>query len=91
MKNQNATEISKTRYIIPYNKYKIELDVFNGEYQGIIFAEVEFPNVEEAMEFDKIIPSWFGIEISNYITNSDMAFGSPEDIKNVLKNANRFE
>ena len=43
------------------------------------------------MEFDKIIPSWFGREISNYITNSDMAFGSPEDIKNVLKNANRLE
>lgn len=43
------------------------------------------------MEFDKIIPDWFGTEISNYITNSDMAFGSPEDIKNVIKNADRFE
>lgn len=79
------------RFIIPYKQYKIELDIFKGEYDGIIFAEVEFPTVKEAKEFDLIIPDWFGVEISNYITNSDMAFGNPKDIKKSLENVNKHK
>ena len=78
--NPNNTEICKTRYIIPYKNYKIELDIFEGEYKDLIFAEVEFLNEKEAFEFDKIIPDWFGIEISNYITNSDMATMSRDEV-----------
>lgn len=87
--NPNYTEISKDRYIIPYKKYRIELDVFQGDFKGLIFAEVEFPNEKEAFEFDKIIPKWFGIEISNYITNSEMATIKVEEVFekiNKLKN-----
>lgn len=78
--NPNYTEIGKDRYIIPYKKYRIELDIFQGDFKELIFAEVEFPNEKEAFEFDKIIPEWFGIEISNYITNSDMAILGKEKI-----------
>ena len=78
--NPNYTEISKDRYIIPYKEYRIELDIFQGDFKGLIFAEVEFSNEKEAFEFDKIIPKWFGIEISNYITNSDMAILGKEKI-----------
>lgn len=86
--NNGYTEIEKTRYIIPYNNYKIELDIFDGEYKGIIFAEVEFSNEKEAIEFDKIIPEWFGTEISTNITNSDMATMNSKviwDIINAIK------
>jgi len=59
--------IVKTRYIIPYaygNKtYKIELDVFHGKLEGLVFAEVEFESVGEAMQFKK--PDWFGNEVSS--------------------------
>ena len=58
--------IVKTRYIIPYlydgKEYKIELDVFHGKLEGLIFAEVEFESVEDAMSFRK--PEWFGAEVS---------------------------
>lgn len=78
--NKNYNEIVKTRYIIPYYNYKIELDVFESDFEGIIFAEVEFKSLEEAMEFDKIIPKWFGPEISNYLTNSEMATSKVEEV-----------
>ena len=59
--------IVKTRYIIPYGyegkEYRIELDVFHGKLEGLVFAEVEFGSVEEAMSFKK--PEWFGEEVSS--------------------------
>lgn len=55
--------ICKTRYLIPYDKYTIELDIFSGNMTGLIMAEVEFPSVEEAQAF--IPPSWFVKEVTN--------------------------
>ena len=91
LNNENNTEIIKTRYIIPYQNYKIELDIFDGEYKGLMFAEVEFKNETESIEFEKNIPKWFVIEISNEITNADMATTNPKVIWNKiekLKNKN---
>ena len=56
-----------------------------------MFAEVEFKNETEAIEFEKNIPEWFVIEISNDITNADMATTNPKVIWNKiekLKNKN---
>ena len=59
--------IIKTRYIIPYTnnkkKYKIELDVFHGKLEGLVFAEFEFESLKDADEFVK--PDWFGKEVSS--------------------------
>jgi len=49
--------ISKKRVLIPYQKYMIELDIFKGDYEGLVFAEVEFDSEEEAKAFEK--PDWF--------------------------------
>lgn len=50
--------ISKTRYIIPIeNHRKIELDIFHGYLEGLIFAEVEFESEEEAAAYQ--LPDWF--------------------------------
>lgn len=55
--------IQKKRYLIPLeNGLKVELDVFEGHLEGLVFAEVEFHSVEEAMEF--IPPDWFGEDVS---------------------------
>ena len=54
--------ISKRRYLIPYEGHTIELDVFLGELEGLIIAEVEFDSVEEAGEF--ISPDWFGEDVT---------------------------
>ena len=55
--------ISKTRYIIPLqNNHKIELDVFHGYLQGLMFAEVEFTSEEDAASFE--LPEWFAEDVT---------------------------
>ncbi len=49
--------IAKRRYCIPLEPYTIELDVFEGELDGMTLAEVEFPSMEEAEAFCP--PEWF--------------------------------
>ena len=80
--NNNYNTIEKERYIIPYENYKIELDVFTGVYTGIVFAEIEFPSEAEA--FNLKLPNWFGTEISSNVTNADMAVGPVDKIFDLL-------
>lgn len=55
--------ISKTRYLIPLDdNHKIELDVFHGYLEGLVFAEVEFDSEEDAAAFT--LPEWFGEDVS---------------------------
>lgn len=62
--------VSKRRYIIPLAEtegstgdpaldglLKIELDLFEGVFQGLIYAEVEFPSEAAANDFKA--PAWF--------------------------------
>ncbi len=55
--------IAKTRYLIPIeNCRKIELDVFHGYLEGLIFAEVEFGSEEEAAAYQ--LPDWFDEDVT---------------------------
>ena len=54
--------ISKTRYLIPYETYTIELDVFEGDLAPLIMAEVEFENEKEALSFTP--PAWFDQDVT---------------------------
>ncbi len=55
--------IKKTRYLIPLtDRLTIELDVFSGELEGLLLAEVEFETEEEANSF--IPPAWFGEDVT---------------------------
>ena len=49
--------ISKKRYLIPFEKYTIELDIFDAPFAPLIIAEVEFETKEEAEGFTP--PAWF--------------------------------
>lgn len=82
--NPNYNTIEKERYLISFDKYNIELDIFKGIYQGIIFAEIEFSSEEIAFEID--LPNWFGPELSSKITNSEMAISPVNKIFDLLKN-----
>ena len=55
--------IAKKRYLIPYNNYTIELDVFEEPFDDMMMAEVEFLSVKEAEEF--VPPEWFGEDVSD--------------------------
>lgn len=55
--------IKKKRYLIPLEKnLKVELDIFEGCLEGLVFAEVEFSSIEEAVEF--VPPEWFAEDVT---------------------------
>lgn len=55
--------ISKRRYLIPFNGYTIELDVFKEPFAPLVLAEVEFQTLEEANAF--VPPAWFGRDVTS--------------------------
>lgn len=52
--------IDKTRYIVNKGSHKWEIDVFAGDNDGLIVAEIELNHENE--QFDK--PDWIGKEVS---------------------------
>lgn len=70
--DEKRVTIIKDRYVIPYiDNLKIELDIFHGEYESIVFAEIEYKDEEQAMKTQ--IPSWFYKEIGNEVSNDKMS------------------
>lgn len=53
--------IDKMRYEIKSGKHVIEVDEFFGENQGLVMAEIELNDENEA--FEK--PNWLGLEVTN--------------------------
>ena len=54
--------IAKKRYMIPYQSYTIELDVFENDLAPLTLAEVEFSTEEQANNF--IPPDWFAEDVT---------------------------
>ena len=56
--------LTKRRYLIPLEgtELTVELDVFSGKFQGLVLAEVEFPDQASADAF--LPPAWFGREVT---------------------------
>ena len=52
--------LSKTRYLEQHGNCLWEIDVFAGENQGLVVAEVELP--DEQADFSR--PDWLGKEVS---------------------------
>jgi len=53
--------IEKTRYEVKSGKHIIEIDVFHGENDGLILAEIELENENETI----FKPNWLGTEVTN--------------------------
>lgn len=62
----DGTVIAKRRYVIPleapWEGLSIELDLFSGSWEGLVIAEVEFPDEKTARAFCP--PEWFGEEVT---------------------------
>ena len=55
--------IAKTRYLIPLpDGLMIELDHFKSPLEGLYLAEIEFPTVEAAKNYEA--PDWFGEDVT---------------------------
>ena len=55
--------IQKTRTRIPYlTNHVIEVDVFHGKLEGLVFAEIEYTDEDDALNLP--IPTWFSKDVS---------------------------
>jgi CYTH domain-containing protein len=54
--------LHKRRHVIPHGDQTIELDVYEGELEGLRVAEIEFPSEDEAIRFQP--PAWLGDEVT---------------------------
>jgi adenylate cyclase len=54
--------LHKRRHVIPHGELAIELDVYEGDLEGLRVAEVEFPSEDEAGRFEP--PQWIGREVT---------------------------
>ncbi len=52
--------IQKTRHYIPYENHIWEVDVFSGDNEGLIIAEIELTSEDETFE----MPDWIGEEVT---------------------------
>ena len=60
--NIDGRLIIKKRYMIPFEKYTIELDVFEDDLAPLTLAEVELTSEEEANAF--VAPDWFAEDVT---------------------------
>lgn len=73
--------LQKERYRIPDTNDPslwIELDVFRGDYEGLVYAEVEFATKERAEAYCP--PIWFGRELTyeKGWSNASLSLAKPE-------------
>jgi CYTH domain-containing protein len=70
--------VVKTRHLIAHGPHTIELDVYAGQLEGLLVAEVEFPDQPSAEEFEP--PDWFGDEVTGdrrYLNQTLATEGAP--------------
>lgn len=75
-----GTPVIKKRYLVPVaGDLTAEVDIYEGELEGLITTEVEFPSLEEAEAF--AAPEWFGKDVSEekaYKNTSLSLYGMPK-------------
>ena len=74
-----GTLIRKTRHNVRYQGYLYEIDVFNGDLDGLVVAELETADTVE----NGRLPEWLGREVTGEIrySNASLALnGFPEMI-----------
>lgn len=56
-----VSELSKVRYKIEFGNHLWEVDVFSGENEGLIVAEIELQSEDEIFQ----IPNWIDVEVTS--------------------------
>jgi adenylate cyclase len=70
--------LHKRRHVLPREGLEIEVDVYAGELEGLVIAEIEFDSEEEARAFEP--PDWLGEDVTGdprYLNETLAAEGAP--------------
>lgn len=58
-----SRRLAKTRHLIPIDDgLTAEVDVFEGELEGLVIGEIEFDSEELSRDFEP--PAWIGVEVT---------------------------
>lgn len=78
---KEGTPVVKKRYLVPVEGgYTAEVDIYEGELEGLMTTEVEFSSLEAAEGFTA--PAWFGEDVSEeraYKNTSLSLYGMPKE------------
>jgi adenylate cyclase len=70
--------LHKRRATIPHGELTIELDLYEGDLEGLVVAEIEFASEEDARAFEP--PDWLGEEVTGareYLNETLAVDGAP--------------
>jgi adenylate cyclase len=70
--------LHKRRHVIPHGELAFELDVYEGDLEGLVVAEIEFGSEDEARGFEP--PEWIGEEVTGderYLNETLATEGAP--------------
>lgn len=56
----NGPVVEKTRYLLEYIGHTWEVDIFHGDNEGLVIAEIELTSEDESFE----LPEWVETEVS---------------------------
>ena len=75
----DGRRLHKRRHVVPHGDLAIEVDVYAGDLDGLIVAEVEFDSEEAARGFEP--PDWLGQEVTGdarYLNETLATAGVPD-------------
>lgn len=70
--------LCKRRHLVPHGDLTIELDLYEGDLEGLVVAEIEFRSEEEAGAFEA--PEWLGEDVTGdrrYLNETLATHGAP--------------
>jgi CYTH domain-containing protein len=71
--------LHKRRHVIPQGDLKVELDVYEGDLEGLLVAEIEFSSEEEAAAFEPLAWLWQDVTGDERYLNETLATrGAPQ-------------
>ena len=84
--NEETEKDSELSKAIKDKTMKIELDVFEGVFQGLVFAEVEFPSENAAVVYKPA--GWFGQDVTEdrHFSNAYLSSVNEKEIDSILNN-----
>ena len=74
----DGCRLQKRRHRVPHEGLVIEVDVYGGELEGLVVAEVEFPSEDDARRFQA--PEWLGEDVTGderYLNETLARRGAP--------------
>ena len=92
LKKCSGNVITKKRYVIPLeDNLSLELDIFEGAFEGLIMGEIEFPDEASSKKYNPPEYLFREVTFDTNFHNSTMSNMSKEQILNLIASINSYK